>query len=67
MAKFNACLNCEQRKINCHSECEKYQTEKKENDLLRDKNQRQKDLHYNQTSAFFDGIKRMKRGKRKYE
>lgn len=36
MAKFS-CKGCTERHVGCHSTCEKYITEKAENDKLREK------------------------------
>ena len=34
MANLSPCLKCEDRKVNCHSHCEKYLTWKTEHDSL---------------------------------
>ena len=35
--QFKSCINCKDRKVGCHSICEKYLNEVKENEKLKEK------------------------------
>lgn len=62
---IKSCKDCQERHIGCHSECEKYISERAEYD--REKSERYsvwcRENEANEAKKL--GIKRMKRGKRK--
>lgn len=57
MAKFS-CKGCTERHVGCHSTCEKYITEKAENDRLREKEhelKKQCQADYSHTNGTYYG------------
>lgn len=57
MAKFS-CKGCTERHVGCHSTCEKYITEKAENDRLREKEhelKKQYQADYTHTNGTYYG------------
>lgn len=51
-----SCKDCTERHVGCHSTCEKYISEKAENDRLRDaEHKRHNDMSTNSNGTYFSG------------
>lgn len=58
------CLNCDDRHLNCHSQCEHYKNFKQRIEDKKTKIKIQKEKDEMLTSASIAGIKRMKRSRK---
>lgn len=65
LTMIKSCKDCTERYIGCHSVCEKYLSEKAKNDKHKAEIRIIKNQMSIADSVKTDGIKRMKRGKRK--
>lgn len=49
MRLFQKCINCEERYLGCHDECEYYLKDKKINDKVKEKRYIENNIKYNES------------------
>ena len=64
MSNIRCCYGCEDRKVGCHSECERYINEKKIYDEKRELVQAEKNAKMLAYKASVEGIQRMQKNRR---